>query len=571
MGGLRTVHGKSEKGKSPMYTDPVQWARIRNRVADGETIRGVSRNEGVSRSSVRKMLRHDQPSRYVRAKKSTLVSDYEGSIDAMLAEDEAQPLCERRGVASIFRSLQNHQGYRGSYDSVRRYCRSVQIPQIEFVVRPAGNIGSIDSLTIVRGPRAYRLDPHAPKESARIALRLHRDRLTERATEVANWIDQLRGDRLELPLRGDLDAIDRLLLSVHDSRIRQRNRAITVLAHEQGFPIRRLSACLGLSRNTCRHYLRAYQKGGVDQLLAPMTRGPRRAESEDLKAAVFRILHEPPKDHGINRTSWIMRDLRAVLARQGFPACLHVLRQIIQDAGWKWRKARIALTSQDPAYREKLAAVQAILSNLASDEAFFSVDEFGPFAVKMKQGLMLDPPGPHRVVPQWQKSKGCMIMTAALDLGGNQVTHFYSDKKNTTEMIRMMEVLLDRYADRRTLYLSWDAASWHVSKKLKQRIEEHNTTAEARNLPRVETAPLPSGAQFLNVIESVFSGMARAVIHNSNYQSVDAARAAIDRYFTDRNQQFQDNPRRAGKRIWGDERVPPDFSDSNNCKDPHWR
>jgi transposase len=554
-----------------MYTDPVQWARIRHRVADGETIRGVSRTEGVSRSSVRKMLRHDQPSRYVRARKSSLVNDYEGSIDAMLAEDEARPLCERRGVASIFRSLQNQQGYPGSYDSVRRYCRSVQIPQIEFVVRPAGNIGSIDSLTIVRAPRAYRLDPHALKGSARIALRLHRDRLTERATEVANWIDQLRGGSLELPLRGDPDAVDRLLLSVHDSRIRQRNRAITVLAHEQGFPIRRLSACLSLRRNTCRRYLRAYQKGGVDQLLAPMTRGPRRAESEDLKAAVFRILHEPPKDHGINRTSWIMRDLRAVLARKGFPACLHVLRQIIQDAGWKWRKARIALTSQDPAYREKLAAVQAILSNLTSDEAFFSIDEFGPFAVKMKQGLMLDPPGPHRVVPQWQKSKGCMIMTAALDLGANQVTHFYSDKKNTTEMIRMMEVLLDRYADRRTLYLSWDAASWHVSKKLKQRIEEHNTTAEALNLPRVETAPLPSGAQFLNVIESVFSGMARAVIHNSDYPSVDAARAAIDRYFVDRNQQVLDNPRRAGKCIWGDEHVPPAFSDSNNCKDPHWR
>jgi transposase len=500
-----------------------------------------------------------------------LVSHYEPSIDAMLAEDEARPQCERRSVAAIFRSLRDHHGYGGIYDSVRRYCRSVQVPEINFVVRPAGDIGSIDSLTIVRAPRAYRLDPHAPQGSASIALRLHRDRWSERAAEVANWIDRLRGDRLELPLRGDPDTIDRLLRSVHDPRSRQRNRAITVLAHEQGFPIRRISAYLGLSRNTCRRYLRTYREEGVEQLLAPMTRGPRRAESEDLKTAVFRVLHEPPKDHGINRTSWIMRDLGAVLACQGFPACLHVLRQIIQDAGWKWRKARIALTSQDPAYREKLAAVQAILSNLALDEAFFSIDEFGPFAVKMKQGLMLDPPGPHRVVPQWQKSKGCMIMTAALELSGNQVTHFYSDKKDTTEMIRMMEVLLDRYADRRTLYLSWDAASWHISKKLKQRINEHNATAEASGLPRVETAPLPSGAQFLNVIESVFSGMARAVIHNSNYPSVDATRAAIDRYFADRNQQFRDNPRRAGKRIWGNERVLPAFSDSNNCKDPQWR
>jgi len=69
-------------------------------------------------------------------------------------------------------------------------------------------------------------------------------------------------------------------------------------------------------------------------------------------------------------------------------------------------------------------------------------------------------------VAQWQKSKGCLIITAALELSGNQVTHFYSTKKNTTEMVRMMNLLLDHYRDRRKLYLSWDAASWHISKRL---------------------------------------------------------------------------------------------------------
>lgn len=555
-----------------MHTDPLQWARVRRRVlAEGESIRRVSQTEGLSRNTTRKMLRQDQPGQYVRARPPTPIRDHEHSINTMLVEDEARPQCERRSIAAVFRSLRDHYGYGGSYSSVRRYCRSTRIFQIDLVVRPSGAIGTIGNLTIVRAPRIYQLAPHVPKGLAKIALRLHRDRRSERAAEVSNWIARLRGDRIGLPLHGDPDAIERLLQSIHDQRRRQRNRAITVLAHEQGFPIRRISACLGLSRNTCRRYLRAYQEGGVEQLLAPMTRGPRRAECEDLKAAVFRILHEPPKNHGINRTSWIMQDLRTVLARQGFPACLQVLRQIIQGAGWKWRKARIVLTSQDPAYRDKLAAVKAILSNLAPDEAFFSIDEFGPFAVKMKPGLALDPPGPHRVVPQWQKSKGCMIMTAALELSSNQITHFYSDRKNTTEMIRMMDVLLDRYADRRTLYLSWDAASWHVSKKLQQRIKEHNATAEAAGCTRVEMAPLPAGAQFLNVIESVFSGMARAVIHNSDYPSVDAARAAIDRYFADRNQQFRDNPKRAGKRIWGSERVPSAFSESNNCKDPLWR
>jgi hypothetical protein len=40
-------------------------------------------------------------------------------------------------------------------------------------------------------------------------------------------------------------------------------------------------------------------------------------------------------------------------------------------------------------------------------------------------------------------------------------------------------------------------------------------------MPAVALAPLPAGAQFLNVIESVFSGMARAILANSNYGSID--------------------------------------------------
>jgi hypothetical protein len=82
--------------------------------------------------------------------------------------------------------------------------------------------------------------------------------------------------------------------------------------------------------------------------------------------------------------------------------------------------------------------------------------------------------------------------------------------------------------------------------------------------------PLPAGAQFLNVIESVFSGMARAIIHNSDYESLKHAKAAVDRYISERNEHFTRNPKRAGNKIWGKERVVSAFSDDQNCKDPRW-
>jgi len=169
----------------------------------------------------------------------------------------------------------------------------------------------------------------------------------------------------------------------------------------------------------------------------------------------------------------------------------------------------------------------------------------------MRGGVAWMPKGTVRVVPQRQRSKGRLIVTAALELSTNQITHFFSEKKNTAEMIRLLDILLQLYSNQRCLYLSWDAASWHVSAKLNERVSEVNSIAQADlgATPFVKLMPLPAVARFLNVIESVFSGMAKAILHNSDYQSEEHCKAAIDRYFEERNAAYRRNPRRAGKRF----------------------
>jgi transposase len=366
---------------------------------------------------------------------------------------------------------------------------------------------------------------------------------------------------------------DLLLLRrrLYNGRLSDRNRSMVVLASRRGLRSSVVCAFLGISKATHRRYLETYERGGAAMLFGPQTRSTRKFDNDALKEAVFGTLHEPPSNYGINRTSWKFSDLCRVLGEKGRPACPQVVRKIVKAAGYSWRRARVVLTSSDPAYSGKLDRIRTILSGLGPDEAFFSIDEFGPFAVRTKPGLTLTAPGEQRIVPQWQKSRGCLLMTAALELSGNQVTHFYSTKKNTAEMIRMMEVLVDQYRDRRKLYLSWDGASWHISKQLFQRIEQHNAAVLEGGGPVVETAPLPTGAQFLNVIESVFSGMARSIVHNSDYKTLDDAKAAFDRYFQERNAHFRQHPRRAGNKIWRKEREPAAFSEANNCKDPRYR
>ena len=396
----------------------------------------------------------------------------------------------------------------------------------------------------------------SPKQLAHIWLlaMLHNDRNAEALTRsiIGNPDRQILLRRLKRGLLGD------------------RRRSIAILASRKGLQTGAICSALNLSRQTYRRYVRLFDEGGAAALFAPRVSPLRKFDREAVKKAVFSLLHQPPSNFGINRTTWKMADLSRIMKETGEPAGEDVIRKIVKQAGYRWRKARVVLTSNDPEFSEKLCHIQSILSGLRADEAFFSIDEFGPFAVKAQPGRALVGPNEKRLVPQWQRSKGCLILTAAIELSSNQITHFYSTKKNTDEMIRMMEVLLVQYGNRRKLYLSWDAASWHVSKKLYERIDEHNFYA-GYNGPTVETAPLPARAQFLNVIESVFSGMSRAIIHNSDYQSVDEGKAAIDRYFSERNAHFRDHPRRAGGKVWGKEPAPSNFSEFNNCKDPRFR
>jgi transposase len=330
-----------------------------------------------------------------------------------------------------------------------------------------------------------------------------------------------------------------------------------------------------ITPSTVRKWLRRFRDGGAlaleDKSSAPASIPRRKLQpGPELNSAVMRLLHAPPADYGFNRTSWRMRDLKSVLDQQGMLATLNSISASIRTAGFRWKQARIALTSNDPEYRTKLEVIKKTLANLSANEAFFSIDEMGPIAVKMRAGRSLQAPNQTRTVPQWQRSKGTFILSAALDLSRNQVTYFFSERKNTNETIRLLDLLRQIYPSHLTLFLSWDAAPWHDSAHLHEHLTLVNANAKRGRGPRVEVLPLPRSSQFLNVIESVFSGLARAVLHNSDYTSLEQAKAAVARYLDDRNAAFRINPRPAGKSIWGKERTPVMFSDENNCKDPRW-
>jgi transposase len=396
----------------------------------------------------------------------------------------------------------------------------------------------------------------------------------------ALWMQKLQHNKInlkelqhELSLKVAPGDVELLYNCNRMDQIIYRKRALTILSYYKGIPVDSISDHYLIPKATILRQLKVLEEHGLEKLMKDKRGKSKKYEDPKYIKKLFKILHTPPANYGFNRTSWRQDDIKKVMDESGLKICKGYIKTIIKNSGYQYKKAKIVLTSNDPEYKQKVQVIKSILSNLGSKEKFFSVDEYGPFAIKIHGGISLVPPGQTKTVPQWQKNKGSLIITAALELSTNQVTHYYSERKNTVEMLKLLEILINKYQNENCIYFSWDAASWHASKKFIKKVEEINSDKLRmdRKVPIIKLAPLPTGAQFLNVIESVFSGMARAIIHNSDYSSVDECKNAIDRYFHDRNQHFEENPKRAGNKIWGKEREKAAFSESNNCKDPMYR
>lgn len=569
-----------------MYTDVVKWKRVRDLILlSGQTRVAVSALENVSLSTIRKMLAYENPpgARYTMGANIGRPRVHDLALEKQIAQNHRLPSGLKLATSEIFRHLQD-QGFKGSLGAVfyhrRQYEDTDEVhlwKTVQHIVRTLSDDEGADFLcslfplgTLTGSSEAARGCRQKIQVKSTALARSHVSRESWARAGWDRWLSELEKTGKYHSEHFSTADTKYLLDKLLPKKQIDRKKALVLLAQDQNLPMKHLTKFLGISLRAAYSYIEANKLRGVAGAFFYRPR-IKKEDDEVLKTVVFTLLHEPPSLSGINRTSWRLEDLKSVLKEKGFHVHYGILHKIIKDAGCRWKSARKVLTSHDPDYRQKLAHVQNILGHLNDKERFFSIDEFGPFSVKMQMGRSLSPPDVQAVVPQFQRSKGVLICTAALELSRNQVTHFFSSGKNSAEMIKLAMVLIEKYSSMHKLYLSWDAASWHKSHSLLNFVDQHNQTAPSAHLPLLEIVPLPSSAQFLNIIESVFSGMAKAIIHNSDYASKENAMRAIDRYFADRNQNYVENPKAAGKKIWGLERTTNEFKPENNCKNPIYR
>ena len=339
-----------------------------------------------------------------------------------------------------------------------------------------------------------------------------------------------------------------------------KDRATGILMANNNRSMLEISMATGRNIATIYRWLKKYKDEGIDFIVIKHDSTKNNPELRHRKNRIIKILHHSPKDYGINRTSWILRHIALVYKNEyGKTLSKSLIRKSIKATKYSWRSARRVLTSPDPKYREKTKKVLDTLRNLESNDAFFFIDEGGPYQVKKYGGKSWTPKGAIKTFPQFQKPKGRVTFIGGLDALKNHVTLFFTKSKNTAAVVCLIKILFYRYHGYSTLYLTWDCASWHRSKKLQECLDKLNADEKS---PSIKVVPLPKQSQFLNVIESVFSGMKKAVIFNSDYQSEYEMKVAIDRHFQERNEFYKENPKRVGNKIWDKEYYNLDELDS---------
>lgn len=264
---------------------------------------------------------------------------------------------------------------------------------------------------------------------------------------------------------------------------------------------------------------------------------------EQKRLRLLEIFHDRPLSFDINRSNWTQSALALAYYKKYDEKWFNSnMGRFLKKSGYTIKKARRVLTSPDPEYREKVELVISTLQNLKTNELFFFIDEMGPMRIKKYGGHAYIHKDEDLAYPQIQPYKGSITMAAAISATTNQITWLSGSKKDSQAMIDLIEILFNQHPTASKIYLTWDAASWHRSKQLIDWLDVFNADTEnTATGPIIHLVPLPTSSQFLDVIESIFSAMKRAVIHHSDYKSKIEMKTAISRHFSERNAYVQAN------------------------------
>lgn len=280
---------------------------------------------------------------------------------------------------------------------------------------------------------------------------------------------------------------------------------------------------------------------GALQSLADLKRSGRSRKIDDsAKKWILSIACQKPTDCGYAAETWTYSQLVQHIQKHAVEnehQCLQKISRsqvhdILNEGEIKPHKIRYYLERRDPQFEDKMTDVLHVYKDVeiinqspgdAKESTTISFDEKpGIQAIKNIGAQLLPVPGKHSMIARDYEYKrlGTVSLLGGIDLHTGEIHALVRDRHRSCEFIEFLEIIDEHYPDDWIIRIVLDNHSSHISK------ETRNFLKTKPN--RFHFVFTPKHGSWLNLIESVFSKMARSFLRHIR---VDTKEELVNRIY----------------------------------------
>lgn len=345
------------------------------------------------------------------------------------------------------------------------------------------------------------------------------------------------------------------LEALRRSRSEEKQRvlhAAILLDCANGMSDSAVAAANCVNRHTAALCVRKFLQFGLEVALGELPRpGQARRITDDAMAWVRNLACQKPKDLGYSYELWtynlLQRHIRKEAVAAGHPSLNHLsrskLHRILTQGELKPHKVRYYVERRDPEFEKKMVEVLHVykeveIINAGLVEGALKEPPTVTISYDEKPGIQAlatttpdRPPVPNQYPSHLRDYEyerlGTVSLLAGLDLHTGRVTEIVHDRHASADFIALLEKLDANYPPATRIRLLLDNHSAHISKQTKAYLDLHPQ--------RFEFVFTPKHGSWLNIVETMFSKMARTMLRGIRVASKQELIARIHLYYDEIN------------------------------------
>jgi transposase len=308
----------------------------------------------------------------------------------------------------------------------------------------------------------------------------------------------------------------------------------------------------GVNRHTVALCVRKFLQFGIDAALGELPRpGKSRRIPDDAIAWVLHCACQKPKDLGYSYELWTYALLQSHVRKHcraaSHPSLVELsrskLHRILTQGEIRPHKIRYYVERRDPEFDRKMIEVLHVykeveIVNAGLVEGTLKEPSTVTISYDEKPGIQAlasttpdRPPAPNQYATHLRdyeyKRLGTVSLLAALDLHTGHVTEIVCDRHASVDFIALLAKLDAEYPAQARIRLLLDNHSAHISKETQAYLRLHPQ--------RFEFVFTPKHGSWLNIVETMFSKMARTMLRGIRVASKQELIDRIHLYFAQVN------------------------------------